>query len=120
MSKKDKFLRVVAGVLTGFANGFFGGGGGMILVPLLEKVMKYEEKKAHATAIMIILPISIVSALVQIIKGNFIMPYGVYVSIGVFVGGIIGAFLLKKTKNVYLNFLFSLVMFASGIKLLFF
>ena len=120
MDKKQKFLRVLTGVLTGLANGFFGGGGGMILVPMLEKVMGYQEKKAHATAILIILPVSVVSATVQIIKGNFKMPAGVFVSIGVLIGGLIGAFLLKKTKNKALNYIFSVVMMVAGIKLLLF
>lgn len=120
MDKKQKFLRVLTGVFTGLANGFFGGGGGMILVPMLEKIMGYEEKKAHATAILIILPVSFVSALIQIINGNFKLWSGVYVSAGVLAGGILGAFLLKKTKNVTLNFIFSAVMLIAGVKLLFF
>ena len=68
MNKKNsakKWLIVIsAGMLIGFINGFFGGGGGMISVPLLEKVLKIDNKKSHATAMAVIFPLSIVSAIV--------------------------------------------------------
>ena len=43
------FRRTLCGVAVGAANGLFGGGGGMLAVPLLTKT-GYEEKTAHATA----------------------------------------------------------------------
>ena len=66
-----KVMVVVFSGAVGFVNGFFGGGGGMLLVPLLEKAMKCPVKKSHATAIAIILPISIASAITYIINGYF-------------------------------------------------
>ena len=47
---KSIFRGAFTGVAVGAANGLFGGGGGMIAVPLLSGVMGYEEKAAHATA----------------------------------------------------------------------
>ena len=44
------------GVPIGFINGFFASGGGIIAVLILQKFFSLEEKKAHATSIMIILP----------------------------------------------------------------
>ncbi|MEG2002466.1 MAG: TSUP family transporter, partial [Clostridia bacterium] len=52
-SVKQKIIMIASGIATGFANGFFGGGGGMITVPVLAKALKYEEKKAHATALLV-------------------------------------------------------------------
>ena len=37
---KDKFKLILSGLTIGIVNGFFGGGGGMICVPLLEKILK--------------------------------------------------------------------------------
>ena len=51
-----KVMVVVFSGAVGFVNGFFGGGGGMLLVPLLEKAMKCPVKKSHATAIAISYP----------------------------------------------------------------
>ena len=46
------------GIVTGAANGLFGAGGGTILVPALEKFLKIEAHKAHATALAAIFPLS--------------------------------------------------------------
>ncbi|MDR0863198.1 MAG: TSUP family transporter, partial [Oscillospiraceae bacterium] len=60
MSQKMKFA--VAGALAGAANGLFGAGGGIFLVPLFTRWAKLEDKRAYATSVAVILPLSIVSA----------------------------------------------------------
>ena len=42
-----KVVFVLAGILTGFINGVFGGGGGMIIVPILSMIIGYGEKQAQ-------------------------------------------------------------------------
>lgn len=120
MKVRKNLLLILTGVITGFCNGFFGGGGGMIVVPMLTLVLKLEEKQAHATAIAIILPTTIISAIVNIINKNFDLSVGIPTSIGVFVGGIIGALLLKKINNKTLVKIFSITMLIAGIKMLVF
>ncbi len=115
-----KIYLVLTGVITGAANGFFGGGGGMIVVPLLTFLLKLETKKAHATAIAIILPISVVSAMVYFLKGGFDFSAGLPSGTGVIVGGIAGAWLLGKLSSELITRIFAVVMLAAGIKLLFF
>ena len=72
MTKKSNATRVIVclicGLFVGFLNGFFGGGGGMIVVPLLIFVLSLEEKKAHATAILTILPIPYALNLINTLK----------------------------------------------------
>ena len=55
--KRDKRKAIFSGGLTGFINGFFGGGGGMVCVPVLTGALKLSQKQAHATAIFFILPL---------------------------------------------------------------
>lgn len=59
-SKKKNSERIICGTAVGLANSLFGGGGGMIAVPLLQRT-GLDEKRAHATAILLILPISLFS-----------------------------------------------------------
>lgn len=110
---------LIGGLIVGFLNGFFGGGGGMIVVPLLVFLLKMPEKKAHATAIFVILPLCIVSSIVYIIKGSIDWLQLLYSSIGFVVGGVVGALLLKKLNNKVLRIIFSLIMVGAGIKLFF-
>lgn len=119
LDKKQIIICLICGVFVGFVNGFFGGGGGMIVVPLLIFLLKLEEKKAHATAILIILPLSITSSIIYITKGGFELSNLGLTSLGVILGGILGAFILKKINNTALRFVFALVMICAGVKLMF-
>lgn len=116
---KDKLSLALTGALAGMANGFFGGGGGMIAVPLMIFLLRRPQKNAHATALLVILPLSIVSGLIYAGYGNFNFQVGIPATIGVVVGGIIGALLLKKINNGLLTKLFAVVMLVAGARLLF-
>ena len=41
----------IIGAFTGFVNGLFGSGGGTLLVPILNNILKVEEHKSHATVL---------------------------------------------------------------------
>ena len=93
--RKTNITRVVCGVATGLANGVFGGGGGMLAVPLLKKT-GYQEKQAHATAILVILPVSIFSFWVYFLQGFYDFSVLIPTAIGVTAGGLLGAYFLDK------------------------
>lgn len=112
-----KIVMVVGGLCVGFANGFFGGGGGMLCVPLLDKALKEQTKVAHATAMLIILPISVASAITYVVNGYFDMRLTLIVGGGVIAGGIAGALLLKKLKSEVVAIIFAVLMVAAGVKL---
>ena len=120
MNTKTKILLIITGVFTGICNGLFGGGGGMVVVPMLVLLLKLVPQKAHATAIAIILPISLISAVISIINGQYKLDVGIPTGIGVVLGGIIGALALKKISNKNLVKIFAFVMLIAGVKLLFF
>lgn len=114
---KNNFFLILSGALIGMVNGMLGGGGGMICVPILEKVLKLSKKESHATAIAVIFPLSFVSALVYTITGQ-IEKFPFFIVIGVVVGGIIGSFVLKLMPPKFLRFIFAVVMFVGGIRLI--
>ena len=120
--KRNKILSVlwllIIGVAIGFVNGFWGGGGGMICVPTLTSILRLPEKSAHATAILIMLPLSVASFVVYLIGGSLQWVTAAYVSAGFVGGGIIGAMLLKNINNLILKIVFSLLIIAGAIKLL--
>lgn len=113
-------MLILCGAVIGFVNGFFGGGGGMIAVPVLERVLKNKTKTAHATAILIILPLCIVSAIIYIISGYFKLKIGLSAGAGVIAGGVLGAVLLSKLNNKVIRIIFAVIMTAVGFKMVFF
>lgn len=116
----EKVLTVAGGVISGLVNGLFGGGGGMIIVPLLLFICGYSAKNAHATAILLILPLSIVSGLFYAFFGSVQWSLALPISIGVTVGGVLGAFLLSKLSSKWIVIIFAVVMAVAGGKMLFF
>ena len=121
VEKKKEVLRtaalIISGAVTGILSGFFGGGGGMLVVPALTLIMKLTEKQAHATAIAVILPVTVVGAVTYLLRGVSAGDGFAGTAIGVVIGGLAGAMLLNKLSNKFVSFLFYGVMIAAGIKM---
>lgn len=119
VGKKGKFSRIACGVLVGIANSLFGGGGGMLAVPLLQKT-GLDEKQAHATAILVILPVSLLSFSLYAWRGYVSLPVLIPTAIGVIFGGVLGAKWLGKLPTKTVNLLFALLQALAGVFLCFF
>lgn len=117
-TKKQKFYLIISGGIIGFLNGFFGGGGGMICVPILQKVLSLDAKKSHATAILVIFPLSLISAFIYVFNGFISSLPLLTVGLGVVAGGITGSFALKFLPPKAVRIIFAIVMFVGGIKLI--
>ena len=117
--KKKSFKQILTGLFTGTVNGLFGAGGGMVVVPLMKNMLGYEEKYAHATAILVIAPVCAASAITYIINGYFSPQVLIPAAIGSVVGGLVGAELLDKLSSFWLNAVFLIVMLAAGLRMLF-
>ena len=118
LTSKQIIFGLVGGLFVGFLSGFFGGGGGMIVVPLLTFLLGIADKEAHATAIFTILPISIASSVVYIINGAVNYEFLAYSTIGFVAGGVLGAFLLNKLSNKFLRVVFAIIMIIAGLKII--
>lgn len=120
IKKSSKFLvfSLLIGAFIGLINGFFGGGGGMICVPFFESFLGLEKKKAHATAISVILPISLASSFVYVFEGMISSNILILVAIGVVFGGVFGAILLKFLPTKIIAYIFAVLMIISGVKLI--
>ncbi len=108
----------IAAICTGIANGLFGAGGGMLAVVVLERLCKLKSEDAHATALMVMLPLSIVSIVVYLIRGAITFDFVPIVTLGVLPGSFLGAKLLGKMRSLWIDRLFALLMLAAGVRLL--
>lgn len=114
-----KYLKcVLIGLITGIANGLFGSGGGTIAVPAMVHLLGAEEHKAHATAISVILPLTVVSSVFYISKGYADWGLTIKVVLGGLAGGYIGARLLNLCPENLLRKIFAVFMAAAGIKMI--
>ena len=110
--------RLLCGGLVGVANSLFGGGGGMLAVPLL-KSTDLTAQRAHATAILVILPVSLCSFIVYAFRGYFEGAVLVPTAIGVTLGGALGAKLLGKLPTKTIELIFAALQLMAGAFLVF-
>ena len=112
------FFYLLGGAGVGAANGLFGGGGGMIAVPVL-KYAGRSAHEAHAAALAVILPASVLSAAVYLIHG--LIPFAILlpVALGVLLGGVAGARLLPRISARAVTLIFAAFMLAAGVRMLF-
>ena len=121
--KKNKFgfniKNTIIGILTGFINGIFGSGGGTLLVPILNNIIKIEEHKSHATALSVIIFLSSASSVIYISKGTYGIGLTLQVACGSIIGGIIGAKLLSKLTGKFLRISFGIIMIIAALRMVF-
>lgn len=111
---KNKIIGFIAGIVSGF----FGAGGGMILVPAFSHINKMEEKESRATSIFCILPLVVASCIIYMKNQYIDWNIGIKSAIGGIVGGIIGSILLKKLNNQILNISFTIFLLYVSIKMI--
>lgn len=118
MVLNNNIKEIVIGIITGFTNGLFGSGGGTVVVPCMEKYLNINAHKSHATAIAIILPLSILSALIYLFKADIPWAEAAVVSLGGIIGGFIGAKMLNKISGRWLHIIFGTAMLLAAGRML--
>lgn len=106
------------GFIAGLTSGFFGAGGGLLLIPFFSKILKMDARKARATAISIILFLVISSSFFYFKNGAINWNIAVFCAIGGCAGSFLGSKILKKTSSKFLNIIFIIFLLYSGIKML--
>ena len=105
---------------AGLANGFFGGGGGMILVPLLTRWCGLDQRRAFATSIAIILPLCALSSAIYFLRGGLDLTAALPYLAGGLAGGFLGGRVFKRLNMTWLRRAFALLILYGGVKALLF
>ena len=107
-----------SGALAGVVNGLFGGGGGMVLVPLLQRWCGLEERRAFATCVAVILPLCLVSAAVYVLRRGVDLTLAAPYLLGGLIGGFLGGQLFPKVSAGWLRYLFAGFLLYGGVRYL--
>ena len=94
----------IAGGAAGLANGLFGGGGGMVFLPIVSRWGGLDARKLYATCVGVIFPVCAVSAAVYLAGGR--------------AGGWLGGKLYGRVPTAVLKWLFAGFLFYAGVKYL--
>ncbi len=113
---QSKIKYALSGAAAGIINGALGAGGGVVLVPLLLGFVRTDDKRAFATSVFIMLPISAVSAAVYFICGRLDFMQALPYLIGGLAGGIIAGKYFRDMPVLWLRRLFGAVLIIGGIR----
>ena len=116
--EKNNVKLLSLGFVTGLVNGVFGSGGGMIIVPALVLFLGLKDYKAHATAISIIFPLTIISTIVYLFNNTIPFKVSGLVMIGGLLGSFIGAKTLNKIPATILRKVFGCIIIYTAIRMI--
>ena len=94
---RKNLLAAASGICIGFINGLLGAGGGIIAVPVLRR-MGLERKQAHANAVAVMLPISVMSAVLYLMNGYVAVSDALPYIPGGIAGAVAAAMYLAQEK----------------------
>ncbi len=107
------------GVVAGFLSGFFGVGGGTVIVPALVFFAGFGQRLATGTSLAAIVFPAIAGLIGYAQTGHVDWIAGLLIAAGAIVGAQIGSWLLHKLPVTVLRWIFVGFLFVVGIQLLF-
>lgn len=116
--QNDKVSLILAGICAGAVTGFFGAGGGMILVPMLVLFTTLDPATIFPTSLSIILPVCLVALAVTAFPGNLPLAASLPYLAGSAIGGIAAGFLGPRIPVKWLHKLLGIFILWGGIRYL--
>lgn len=114
------FLYILLGLSAGILSGLIGIGGGVIIVPSLVFIFKLSQQEAQGTTLAAMVPpIGLLATYVYYKSGFVDIKIALFIAIGFFVGGLIGANVAVNLNKDLLEKFFGVITILIGIKMLF-
>lgn len=105
----------VFGVIAGFASGFFGIGGGFLIVPSILYSSNLNINRAVGTSLIAVGTFGIVTAIRYGIAGQLLIPISILYVLGGFFGGIVGSKISAGMDRTLLRRIFAVIIIVVGI-----
>ena len=112
-----KIISSLLGILIGTVNILVGSCGGIVAVESL-KYDKLNQTQSHASAIAVILPLTLISAIIYLMKDNVELKDSYVYLLPGLIGSIIGSLILPKIPKKVLSKIFSVFIIYAGIRML--
>lgn len=108
---------MILSFLAGFTSGFFGVGGGAVMVPVMALVMTIPMHISVATSMFIMIFTSISAATTHILLRNVLVEAAFALGLGIIFGTQVGAFTAKRLKARSLQRVFALFLIVIGARM---
>lgn len=111
---------IILGLTAGTISGLLGIGGGLILIPALIYFFGLNQYQAQGTTLaMMVPPIGLLAALKYYQEGNVKLNMALFICLGFFMGGFLGAMFVHKIPEMLLRRIFGCVLFLASLKMIF-
>lgn len=111
---------ILLGIIAGIASGLLGIGGGVIMVPALVLILAaFDQKTAQGTALVVMIPMSIVGSLRYMQNPDISLNWTVVTLIvaGAVIGSIIGVALMSRLPVSFIRKCFGVLMLVLAVKM---
>jgi uncharacterized membrane protein YfcA len=108
---------VLIGLGAGLLAGMFGVGGGILIVPMLVVVLKFDQRFANGTSLAALVPIAVSNIFTYWAHGHIDWHLAGFIVVGALVGAVIGTHLLQIINRRALALIFSSVMMFAAVRL---
>ncbi len=110
---------IATGLFAGILSGFFGIGGGVIVVPVLTLIFGLSQHQAQGTALAAMLPpITLLAALRYYKAGNVNIQLAILISAGLLFGAYLGAQVAAYVPGNVLKKLFGVLLMYVSLRLI--
>jgi len=101
--------------VCGVVSGMVGVGGGVLLIPLLGLLFAFSQHRAQGTSLVALIPPTGLLAFLTYSRNGYVSwRTGLLLIPGVFLGGILGAHLVKKIRSLRMRQIFAGILFVLG------
>jgi uncharacterized membrane protein YfcA len=104
-------LEVMIGGTGGFLGGFFGLGGGVVMVPLQLVLLNENIKNAARVSIAVVLITALSSVTGHALKGTVLWNVGIAMGVGSILGAQVGTLVAPKMSDTFVKRFFQLLLF---------
>jgi hypothetical protein len=110
---------LLIGLSAGILSGVMGIGGGIIIIPALVYILKFQQHLAQGTTLALMVPpIGLLAALTYYKAGYVDLKVAGLICLGFFIGGLIGAKIATSLPAIYLKRLFGICLLLVSIKMI--
>lgn len=108
---------VFVGLGAGLLSGMFGVGGGILVVPALVLLLRFDHRIANGTSLGAVLPISVSSLVTYWAHGNVDWHMALWLAIGALAGAVLGTKWIHTLPRRTLGYMFAVVLIVTAVRL---
>jgi uncharacterized membrane protein YfcA len=114
-------LYLLLGLVAGIFSGLIGIGGGVIIVPALVFFFGLSQHQAQGTTLALMVPpIGLLAAWTYYQQGYVDLKIAIFICMGFFIGGLLGAKFATGLPNAVLEKVFGIALLLIALKMIFF